>query len=112
MHKNEDFERSKFMEGASWMGQKSLAVCNKMVDGVEQMVGEYNARTQQTEAKSGGRGEMDPLYVSRTQAWLVENVEKLTQESRDEVQGMLERSLSNMEASKKKVSHVLGASSY
>ena len=112
MHKNEDYEKSKFMEGASWMGQKSLAVCNKLVQDVDQMVGEYNVRTQQTEAKSGGRGEMDPLYVSRTQAWLVENVEKIAHESRDEVQSMLERSMSNMEASKKKVSHVLGTSSY
>ena len=80
MTQSEEFERSKFMEGAAWIGriiyyniyyillaQKMTTECDKYGRRVDELINEYNIRTRQKDLT----GEIDAIFVSRTQAWLL-----------------------------------------
>jgi hypothetical protein len=55
------------MEGATWMGNKLVNECEKLVERIDELINEYNIRTREKDLK----GEIDPIFVSRTQAWLL-----------------------------------------
>jgi len=69
--KSEEYEKHKFMEGAAWMASRIQKEVSKYGDTLNELIREYNKRTEEKDL----RGEIDALFVSSTQAWLLESVD-------------------------------------
>ena len=67
-----------------------MTVCDKLAQGIDGVVGEFQARSRATAAASSlARGEGDPSLAPQTHAWFSESVGKIVSKSRDEVRGIL-----------------------
>eukprot|EP01022_Parablepharisma_sp_SALTPOND_P018457 TRINITY_DN3014_c0_g1_i1.p1 TRINITY_DN3014_c0_g1~~TRINITY_DN3014_c0_g1_i1.p1 ORF type:complete len:595 (+),score=92.45 TRINITY_DN3014_c0_g1_i1:2346-4130(+) len=67
----EEYEKQKFMEGAAWMALKLHSEVERYGGQLNELINEYNKRTEEKDLK----GEIDALFVSTTQAWLLESVD-------------------------------------
>lgn len=98
LRRNSDYEKTKFMEGASWMATKVIREKEKYDERNQELFKEFDLRIQGCES--------DPSIAFRTIKWLKEAIEVSGLEL-DEVLGSLQDSAQyNMEEAMRRVQKV------
>ena len=84
MNANEEVDRNKFMEGASWMARKALTENQAALNRVERSKCEFNDMKRRSELHGSG------LFASKNEEWLVEQVEGSLKNNENTLKSMLE----------------------
>ena len=82
----EDYEKQKFMEGGSWISQRIIEELDKYGEQLNDLINEYNKRTEEKDVN----GEIDALFVSTTQAWLLESIDQAFQKLSEKIKAINE----------------------
>ena len=91
--RSDGFDREKFYEGATWMGQQAVAESEKAVKKVEQIGAEYKKKVAESAA--------DAFRKERVAEWALEACDRVTRETKEANQQILENALKNKQASNK-----------
>ena len=73
--KSDNFDREKFYEGASWMGQQAVAEADRVVKAVEHVRGEYR--------KKVGESGDDKFKRESISEWVIDSCDRIAKETRD-----------------------------
>lgn len=79
-----EYEKHKFMEGAAWISEKIAQELDTYGEQVNSLIAEYNARTEDKDL----HGEIDALFVSTTQAWLLESIDQSYEKLSEKIKGI------------------------
>ena len=91
--RNDGFDREKFYEGATWMGQQTVNETENAVKKVEQLRGDYKKKVADCAN--------DAFMKERVTEWVMDSCDKITRDSKDAAQHLLENALKNKNASTK-----------
>lgn len=91
--KDERVEKEKFYEGASWASKQAVSECEKGNERTRQLKQEYINKL-----KECGK---DEFLRQRCSEWLIDQVERISKETRDQNQLLLENALRNKAVSTK-----------
>ena len=85
---DQDDERRKFYEGASWLGRQALDVANKGVSKTEDLKLTYLQKLSDCGPDTFQRG--------RAAEWLLDSTIRITHQTKDENQKLVENAIRNM----------------
>ena len=97
--KLDGFDREKFYEGAAWMGKQAVTECDEGLKRFETVKGDYKKRMNDS-AK-------DQYLRERISEWVIDSCERITKETRDHTQAMLENAMRNKNANAKFITSTL-----
>jgi len=86
-----DYEHNRFIEGALWLSKKFINECENLGDGVGELSEEFHRRVEKEFSKS--ERDFDPKNVIKMQAWLLDTVESLVMELKENCKGLTHRLL-------------------
>ena len=94
-----DYEKAKFLEGAVWMANKISKEIGMYSRQIDELISEFNKRTQEKDIKE----EIDVLFISSTQAWLLESIDCACGYLRQKMVTLLDTAKVQLEKSEKKI---------
>ena len=100
----EDFEKSKYVEGAAWMAKWMAGEANKYVEAIEGLCNDYRTRKREKEA----RGEADAHFLAVTYSWLIENIESSSTDLKLKLHGIKTNAMYQSETLRGKVKRATG----
>ena len=98
----EEYEKQKFMEGAAWISEKIMQEIDRYGDLINSLIREYNARTEEKDIN----GEIDILFVSTTQAWLLESIDQSFEKLNEKIKAMSDSTKYHSETAGEKVKSI------
>jgi len=110
LHHNEDFERAKFMQGASWQATKSLNENRELLSKAESVIAEFKTHERNLHLKGDANGLQ--LFREKNHEIVLDELQEAMKESSMKLQKMMEVATEHYSVSQGQVDTLGGAGSY
>jgi len=98
---DEDYEKSKYMEGAVWMGRRMSSEVEKFCQTLDELQGEFNERLSDF-------GMVNGEHVQRNKHWFVEALRQSSYQLYERLVTMIESAIHHLEEAQRKVREAKG----